>query len=256
MEAAFEAGRIGNRLQVDQARQALFNGQSRLLAAKSSFANRLDGYKIFLGLPPDVSMRVMDDYIESFRLTDLELVGLQEAVNRILSAVRNPEEVSTIESLRSYFEQVVQMKNRTELSMENLRKDFSKFQEVLPQRKIGFASLRKRSDLKELGMGEEALGMKTLTACLKSSIPPLQGSMIPCSYFMKNIENWEKESENISLEAARGRFSLLLNGFSGTLLELSLVKASARLESIIMEEMVISRKIPLQSHHPSGWTGK
>jgi outer membrane protein TolC len=65
LEAAFEAGRIGSRLQVDQARQALFNGQSRLLAAKSSFANRQDGYKLFLGLPPDLSMRVMDDYIES-----------------------------------------------------------------------------------------------------------------------------------------------------------------------------------------------
>ena len=72
---------------------------------------------MFLGLPPDVSMRVMDDYIESFRLTDLELVELQEGVNRILSAVRNPEEVSTLESLRSYFEQVVQMKTKTQLSI-------------------------------------------------------------------------------------------------------------------------------------------
>ena len=35
LEAAFEAGRIGSRLQVDQARQALFNGQSRLRGAKS-----------------------------------------------------------------------------------------------------------------------------------------------------------------------------------------------------------------------------
>ena len=100
LEAAFEAGRIGSRLQVDQARQALFNGQSRLLAAKSSFANRQDGYKLFLGLPPDLSMRVMDDYIESFRLSDSDLVGLQEEVNNILSSVRNPDEVSTIESLR------------------------------------------------------------------------------------------------------------------------------------------------------------
>ena len=103
LEAAFEAGRIGNRLQVDQARQALFNGQSRLLAAKSSFANRLDGYKMFLGLPPDLSMRVMDDYIESFRLTDSELVELQDEVNRILSANRNPDEVSTRESLLKSF---------------------------------------------------------------------------------------------------------------------------------------------------------
>ena len=106
LEAAFEAGRIGNRLQVDQARQALFNGQSRLLAAKSSFANRLDGYKMFLGLPPDLSMRVMDDYIESFRLTDSELVELQDEVNRILSANRNPDEVSTRESLLKSFNRI------------------------------------------------------------------------------------------------------------------------------------------------------
>ena len=242
LEAAFEAGRIGSRLQVDQARQALFNGQSRLLAAKSSFANRLDGYKMFLGLPPDVSMRVMDDYIESFRLTDLELVELQEGVNRILSAVRNPEEVSTLESLRSYFEQVVQMKTKTQLSMENLRKDFSKFQEVLPQRKIGFASLRKRSDLKELGMGEEAFRDEDLDRLLEELNSTITGVDDSLQLFYENIEEWEEESEALPLEAARGRFSLLLNGFSGTLLELSLVKASARLESIIMEEMVISPK--------------
>ena len=91
LEAAFEAGRIGSRLQVDQARQALFNGQSRLLAAKSSYANRLDGYKIFLGLPPQLEMKVVDDYIQSFRLTDAELVILQDEMNLILSRVRDPD---------------------------------------------------------------------------------------------------------------------------------------------------------------------
>jgi hypothetical protein len=212
------------------------------LAAKSSFANRLDGYKMFLGLPPDVSMRVMDDYIESFRLTDLELVELQEGVNRILSAVRNPEDVTTLESLRSYFEQVVQMQTRTQLSMENLRKDFSKFREVLPQRKIGFASLRKRSDLKELGMGEEAFRDEDLDRLLEELNSTIIGVDDSLQLFYENIEEWEEESDALPLEAARGRFSLLLNGFSGTLLELSLVKASARLESIIMEEMVISPK--------------
>jgi hypothetical protein len=72
---------------------------------------------------------------------------------------------------------------------------------------------------------------------LNSTITGVDDSL---QLFYENIESWEKESENIPLEDARGRFSLLLNGFSGTLLELSLVKASARLESIIMEEMVIS----------------
>ena len=100
LEAAFEAGRIGSRLQVDQARQALFNGQSRLLAAKSSYENRLDGYKIFLGLPPALDITVVDDYIQSFRLTDSALVNLQDEINLILSKVRDPEVSQNIDDLK------------------------------------------------------------------------------------------------------------------------------------------------------------
>ena len=242
LEAAFEAGRIGSRLQVDQARQALFNGQSRLLAAKSSFANRLDGYKIFLGLPPDLPMRVIDDYIQSFRLADSDLVGLQDRVNRVLSAVRNPEEVSTPESLRVYFDQINGMQENTELSMASLRQDFRKFQQVLPLRKEGFASLRKRSDLKELGMGEEAFRDQELDGLLEELNATIERVGSSLRVFYRNLEQWEEESGSLPLETARGRFSELINGFSGTLLEISLVKASARLESIVMEEIMISPK--------------
>ena len=242
LEAAFEAGRIGSRLQVDQARQALFNGQSRLLAAKSSFANRLDGYKIFLGLPPDLPMRVIDDYIQSFRLADSDLVGLQDRVNRVLSAVRNPEEVSTPESLRLYFDQINGMQENTALSMASLRQDFRKFQQVLPLRKEGFASLRKRSDLKELGMGEEAFRDQELDGLLEELNATIERVGSSLRVFYRNLEQWEEESGSLPLETARGRFSVLINGFSGTLLEISLVKASARLESIVMEEIMISPK--------------
>lgn len=242
LEAAFEAGRIGSRLQVDQARQALFNGQSRLLAAKSSFANRQDGYKLFLGLPPDLSMRVMDDYIESFRLSDSELVRLQDEVNNILSSVRNPDEVSTIESLRSHFEQIIGMQIRTELSMDNLMADFSKFQQVLPLRKKGFASLRKRSDLKELGMGEDTFRDRDLDNLMEELNSTINGVSSSFRVFYQSLDQWNDESESLPLDINRGRLSILLNGFSGTLLELSLVKASARLESIIMEEILISPK--------------
>ena len=200
-------GRIGSRLQVDQARQALFNGQSRLLAAKSSFANRLDGYKMFLGLPPDLSMRVMDnDYIENFRLTDLELVGLRKPLT-ILSAVRNPEEVSTLESLRSYFEQVVQLDKDT-AQHGKLRKDFSKFQEVLPQRKMVLPACENGLDLKELGMGEEAFRDEDLDRLLEELNSTITGSIDSLLQFYENIEEWEEESEALPLEAAWGRFSL------------------------------------------------
>ena len=81
-EAAFEAGRIGNRLQVDQARQALFGGQSGLLASRASFESRLDAFKQSMGLPPDLPVQVDEEYAEQFRLTDVKLVALQEYLSR------------------------------------------------------------------------------------------------------------------------------------------------------------------------------
>ena len=57
--------------------------------------------------------------------------------------------------------------------------------------------------------------------------------------FDSALGEWIENADDIPVDAARGRLSVLLNGFSGTLLELSLAKASARLESIVMEEIKI-----------------
>ena len=73
LEAVFEAGRIGSRLQVDQARWHSLT--DRVVCGEVFICKPLYGYKIFLGLP-QLEMKVVDDYIQSFRLTDAELVIL------------------------------------------------------------------------------------------------------------------------------------------------------------------------------------
>ena len=214
LEAAFEAGRIGSRLQVDQARQALFNGQSRLLAAKSSYENRLDGYKIFLGLPPDLDITVVDDYIQSFRLTDLALVNLQDEINLILSRVRDPEVTQTLDDLRKISSQVISLKPGTDESFQELISDFQSFQSVLSERKKGFNRLRERSDLRELGMGSDAFkdsDLDDLIRDLNGSISTLSAAF---EEFDKALDEWIEIADGIPMEAARGRLSVLLNGFS------------------------------------------
>ena len=71
---------------------------------------------------------------------------------------------------------------------------------------------------------------------LNGSISSLENAF---KEFDSSLNEWIEIADTIPLDAARGRLSVLLNGFSGTLLELSLAKASARLESIIMEEIEI-----------------
>ena len=78
---------------------------------------------------------------------------------------------------------------------------------------------------------------------LNSTVTSLLDSM---DEFAKGLQEWNDNSPSLPLENARGKLSLLLNGFSGTLLELSLAKASARLESIVLQKADISPAIDTQ----------
>lgn len=242
LEAAFEAGRIGNRLQVDQARQALFNGQSGLLAAKSSFENRLDGYKLFLGLPPDLLVEVKDEYIENFRLTDPILVSVQDQLNQLLQKIRNPKPSVNLSDLMDYGKQTRDMKKLLNQSLSGLMLDLGLLRDRLPERKKWFQRLRDRPDLKELGMGEKAFQEKELEDL---AIDLNQTSLRLEAELNIQWDKLEQRMEGLSslpIEKARSGLASQINELSGLVLELSLTRASVRLESISMVDVSVDSK--------------
>ncbi len=86
LEAFHQANRI-DRLQVDMARQALFNAQSRLLTAQAQFQATLDGFKMTLGLPPDLRVRLQDDRLEPFDLLGESMLQLQSEATDVLASM-------------------------------------------------------------------------------------------------------------------------------------------------------------------------
>jgi hypothetical protein len=76
--------------------------------------NRLDGYKLSLGLPPDLSVQVKDQYIEKFRLTDPVLVSIQDQLNQLLQKIRNPEVSLKLSDLQDYGKQTQDMRKSLE----------------------------------------------------------------------------------------------------------------------------------------------
>ena len=242
LEAAFEAGRIGNRLQVDQARQALFNGQSGLLAAKSSFENRLDGYKIFLGLPPDLLVQVKDQYIENFRLTDPALVSIQEQLNQLLQKIRNPKTSFTFSDLEDYGQQTLEMKDLLNQSWSGLILDLGLLTDQLPERKKWFQRLRERSDLKELGMREnpfQEIELEKLASDLNQTSLRLGAELqIQWDVLTKRIA----DLPSVPVEEAKRELATQMNELAGLVLELSLTRASVRLESVSMVEVSVDSK--------------
>lgn len=200
----------------------------------------MDGYKIFLGLPPDLEVSVLDDYIEQFRFSDPELVAVQEQTNLLLGKVRDSENSQSLESLKGLHEQGYLLLPKANACFRQLEDDIQAFQLALPDRKKGYNKLRKRPDLQELGMSLDAFRDKDIEKLWRDLNSSTQSLLISLSAFEKNMEEWKRDSLQESLENARGKLTFILNEFSGTLLELSLLKASARLESIVLEKAKIS----------------
>ncbi len=87
IDAFYAAGRISRR-QVDEIRQNLYSSQLQLLARQNTYANQLDAYKILLGLPPHLPVRIEDPLLQPFDLLDPVLSERQEEVATLLNPVR------------------------------------------------------------------------------------------------------------------------------------------------------------------------
>jgi hypothetical protein len=90
-------GIVRQRLQVAQARQAILNAESRLNDAEVAYQRRLDEYKMSLGLPPTLCVKIEDRMLEPLNLIDRGIVDLQERVSA--TQVRVGEDLANVQSL-------------------------------------------------------------------------------------------------------------------------------------------------------------
>ncbi|MCU0978972.1 MAG: hypothetical protein MUF25_07365, partial [Pirellulaceae bacterium] len=88
---------VRQRLQVAQARSAILNAESRLNDAVVAYQRRLDDYKMTLGLPPTLCVKIEDRMLEPLNLIDRGIVDLQESVTT--SQVRVGESLAAVQSL-------------------------------------------------------------------------------------------------------------------------------------------------------------
>ena len=99
------AGRI-DRLQVQQAEQALYNAQSSLINKQTRYNNDLDEFKITVGLPTPMEVKVEDTMLNSFNLLDPaieqpqnELSRVQQEVGRLVISILNSVEVTEVDDM-------------------------------------------------------------------------------------------------------------------------------------------------------------
>ncbi|MEM7014593.1 MAG: TolC family protein, partial [Verrucomicrobiota bacterium] len=236
LQAAFDAGRISNRLQVDQARQALYNGQSSLLTSYSGLDTSLDNYKVSLGLPPDLEVVVEDELLERFNLVDPSVSALQSRVAAILGTVRRPDRIETPEDLTRQLERLQQLEPVIDQQLKRAEADLDRFTQQLPERREQLTLLKERPELKNVHMDPELFDAEILedvAETLGGSLEHLEDSLAGTR---RNLEALRETPPPPNLlERMRSRAVSDMTTLSSHLLELSLIQAAARLESITLK---------------------
>jgi hypothetical protein len=234
LEAAFDAGRIPSRLQVDQARQALFNGQSSLLTSRAAYQTRLDSYKMDLGLPPDLPLVVRDSLLDRFNTSDPAATSLDEKLSSVQEELRNPARIADPAALRRQLAKLHALEQPLEWQLKAARLDSARLRKVVPERREQLRHLRARTDLGELGMETARLDPSTLDLKTKQLDERLDHSAKELEESLAALRTFEAELPNLELQIARSRLSELASDLSGLLLAVSLDQTATRLESAVL----------------------
>jgi len=246
LEAAFDAGRISSRLQVDQARQALFNGQSSLLSARAAYETRIDSYKVELGLPPALPLVVRDTLLDRFNSSDPAATVLDKRLAAIQSELRNPDRIKTAADLRRQLGALRALEMPLNRQLKTIQQDIVRLRESVPVRQAQLRLLGARPDLADLSIDPRRVDPAALTARVKQLETRIAHVGQELELTLGTLRTYDPEAPGVALDAARSQLSEIASDLSGMLLALSLDQTATRLETATLPPIDLSEEEALE----------
>lgn len=233
LEAAFDANRISSRLQVDQARQALLNAQSSLLASKAAYQSRVDSFKIDLGLPPDLELEIKDPLLDRFVLIDPKLTALQDQLSDVLLEVRRKRDEPSEELVGSALEKIVALDDSIQSQLAAAKADLDSLNEQLPKRKQQLQHVAQQVRELEADVDQrvyDETDMLERFNLLRKRLPTIEADL------NKILEQRQALVQEGTANPEEGWKAVIeiATRLSDLLLELSLVQADIRLQGIVL----------------------
>ena len=260
LQAAGDAGRL-DRFQVDLARQALYNAQSSLLNTVALYEANLDNFKTQHGLPPDLPIRVTDPLLDRFSLLDPELAVLQTRIADVLTVVREgsaaalPGDVPppgaglpgavpgggpmSAEDVARLIAEARDLRNASQQQFAIAQADLELLEQVLPQRRSTLLRLSQRPEVSDMNLDPELFSTEVLdqrVVTLRQEISALGERLRFASERIEAVAN----DVSLTTEQRRVQLTGALTQFSGEMLELSLLQARARLDTITFEPLELT----------------
>ena len=143
-ELRFEAGWLKDKFELELIRQALYDAESQLVQLESDYNDRLDLYKITLGLPPNLDVRIADRLLAQFDLISPELLELEETI-RALRLDLHPTRPLSPDSLA----RLAALGKAVRAQLKALPEDFDRLEQALPHRRGDLLLLSRREEVRE-----------------------------------------------------------------------------------------------------------
>ena len=255
IEAAFDAGRISSRLQVDQARQSLANSQSSLLSTRAAYQTRLDTYKIELGLPPSLPVVVRDPLLDRLALSDPAATALSQELSDVLEVIRDREVIKTPEDIARQMREILVLENTFDQLTGKVRADIDRARVNLPVRQEQLSELSVRPELNNLSIERNRFDPARLGVKLAQLDGRHAQLVREVAETFTALRAHSKELATMELEPARAEFSQLAARLSGLLLALSLDQTATRLETLALPPVRIAAEeaVAIAREHRLDW---
>jgi len=260
LQASYDAGRI-DRFQVDLARQALYNAQSQLLIAENAYVNALENFKIGLGLPPELEVRIDDPLLDRFNLLGSELQTLQAEVAGALSALRAaraarqaaagaPPAAGAAIDLDAVLAQVAGFESAVAQRVAEVERDFAQVDAALPPRTAQLQRLALRQEVQQAEIDPklfDAAELEARVARQREDFAALRRQFERIWARLERFADGDAPAGDAPHDDALvDALIATLTDLSGRLLELSLAQAGARLEAIVFEPVELTPEAALR----------
>jgi hypothetical protein len=235
LETTYMAGRI-DRYQVDLTRQAMLSSQSRLLSLVKSHDDRLDAYKIQLGLPPSLNVRFNDRLLSRFNMIDPELTAVYEGLDELLDRIRDLNLAGDERQLAEWAQTLNALREAALKQAELVSRDMQQLDAAVPQRRADLEALAHREEIRQGDVEGEPISAAAFQTRLEAIHRDYRQVLDTLGVAAKAIE--QSPTPPLPTPAdrrhRRGQLEQLAFGLALRLSDLSLVQARTRAETITL----------------------
>ena len=243
LEALFNSGEI-TRLQVEQARLKHYQAQINLLDLRKRYQDRLDSYKITLGLPPSLPVRISDPLLSQFDLIDPTLTETQNQVTTLLADIRDPK---SPEQLAGATRQLVPLGQLCLEQRELVRQDIRRLETALPRRRASLRELAKRPEFESPEIDPSIMSVESLDSRfqkIQSSFALISEELQETQSQLESLESLQRNGKPLE-ENQRRDLSKVAQSLQAQMVELSIIQARARLDTLMLRPLSLDPRLAI-----------